>query len=88
MEERHEEEAQSIQQEAMETVKAIRGVLAKERERSKAQLEQANATLADVREKAKEHADGLRQKCDQAEELARQQKNAMEESKRLDGEGT
>ena len=83
MEERHEEEAQSIQQEAMETVKAIRGVLAKERERSKAQLEQANATLADVREKAKEHADGLRQKCDQAEELARQQKNAMEESKRL-----
>ena len=56
MEERHEEEAQSIQQEAMETVKAIRGVLAKERERSKVQLEQANATLADVREKAKEHA--------------------------------
>ena len=60
--------------EAMETVKAIRGVLARAG-RSKAQLEQANATLADVREKAKSGRE--------AEELARQQKNAMEESKRL-----
>ncbi len=83
MENRHEEESQSIQKEAMETVTAIRSVLAKERERCKKQQEQSEKTLNDVREKALIHAKELEGRADRAEELAHQRQNAMDEAKRL-----
>ena len=83
MEHRHEEESQTIQKEAMETVTAIRSVLAKERERCKKQQEQSEKTLIDVREKALIHAKELEGRADRAEELAHQRQNAMDEAKRL-----
>lgn len=83
MENRHDEESQSIQKEAMETVTAIRSVLAKERERCKKQQEQSEKTLNDVREKALIHSKELEGRADRAEELAHQRQTAMDEAKRL-----
>jgi hypothetical protein len=83
MEERHEEESQNIQKEAMDTVTAIRQVLAKERERCKLKQEETQKTLEDVREKALVHAKELEDRVEQAEKLSRQRQVAMEESKRM-----
>lgn len=83
LEDRHEEESQNIQKEAMETVTAIRQVLAKERERCQKQKEETNRTLQDVREKAKNHAESLTERAERAEELSRQRQSTIEENKRL-----
>lgn len=83
LEDRHEEESQNIQKEAMETVTAIRQVLAKERERCQKQKEETDRTLQDVREKAKNHAESLTERAERAEELSRQRQSTIEENKRL-----
>lgn len=83
MEDQHEEESASIQKEAMETVTAIRGVLASERERSKKQQERAQATLKETQDQAIKQAKELDDRAERAEELARQRQNAAEDAKRL-----
>ena len=83
LEDRHEEESQNIQKEAMETVTAIRQVLAKERERCQKQKEETEKTLQDVREKAKNQAESLIERAERAEELSRQRQTTIEENKRL-----
>jgi hypothetical protein len=83
LEDRHEEESQDIQKEAMETVTAIRQVLAKERERCQKQKEETEKTLQGVRVKAKKHAESLTDRAERAEELYRQRQTTIEENKRL-----
>ena len=83
MEDRHEEESQNIQKEAMETVTAIRQVLAKERERCQKQKEETDKTMEDVREKLTTHANSLKERAERAEELARQRQIQLDENKRL-----
>ena len=81
LEGRHEQESMQIQQEAMDTVKAIREVLKKERglmEKHKASHE---ATLKELEDQATTRAKSLEQQLTQAEELARQRRNALEEYK-------
>lgn len=79
MEAEHEESAASVQREAMETVRAIREVLKRERERAKKQSAQHEATLAKTQSHLQSQLQNEKQRAEQAESLASQRQAALEE---------
>ncbi len=82
LEENLESESAQVQKEAMDTVKAIREVLKKERELAAKAKAGHEETLRVLQEKGDVRAKTLQGGMDQAEELARQRRNTLEESKK------
>ena len=82
LEARHEEETAGINREAMNTVKAIREVLKRERDHATKAKTEGEETLRVLQEKASERAAHLEGQRDQAEELARQRRDQLEENKK------
>ena len=83
MQRRHDEESETVQREAIETVDAIKKVLQRERERSKVEREKQEATLKAARDTAAERASSYEDKIRQMEMAAVEREAHVREAKRL-----
>lgn len=79
----HDEESATVQQEALETVDAIKKVLQRERDRSKVEREKHDATLKSARDSAAERAASYEEKIRQMELATVEREAHVREAKRL-----